>query len=476
MKTSTAEKRVHSEAFQEAGHARDEAGTPKRTKNADQTPSSEAVALLRGHAKELIHCLTSLSNGDASDTETVPEGLTLLSRTLLPAFSALGAHDAKTSVPAPAGGAGVVPASVHTPTPAKPETIGGGDVPPANAPQPTSAASRFANRIPALGTLTAWTPADIPDTYPPLPPIPNPAIEQIALTHHGMRRNTWEASYENLEFLGDAFVYHVVSEYLSQTFPQLSPGRLSQLRERLVCNANLAQYTRHYGIDKRAKLPDEFQGEGRLATKGTKATDKERLKVHGDLFEAYVGGLIRSHETAEAGVAVATRWLKPLWALTLAKDIRGEYRKRAEAVQRGALLTPGDAVGRGSGSVSSNGGNNGTVPTNSDTQPSNQVSAVTRSPKVQLAHLIGCRGVVIRYEEVPGKGKRDQHNNLPLFTVGVWVDAWGKSECLATSSALSKKDAGSKAAEKALENKKLMKAYMSKKQAFLEAQKAQAAL
>ena len=329
------------------------------------------------------------------------------------------------------------------------------------APSPTAPIVLLHSHVtPLPHNLAAWTPADIPQGggYPPLPPIPDPALAQMAMTHRGMLGGgaaVEAANYETLEFVGDAFIYHVAAELITQTFPRMSVGRRSQMREGLLRNANLAQYTVHYGLDKRAQIPDEFVGDGR--DKGSRATDRGRQKVNGDLFEAYVGALVRAKSTNSGydSFAVTVGWLRSLWAMTLAGDIKREF-CRPGAVPAIAASLPKTAPST-----------NGNAP--ADTAALSAAAPVAQPPaKVRLAAAIVCRGVVIRYEEVKTNNpKRDKFTNMPLFTVSATVEGWGKTTLLGTGTALSKREAGEKAAERALENGKLMKELKGKKADYL---------
>ncbi|EFW98974.1 nucleolar rnase [Grosmannia clavigera kw1407] len=303
-------------------------------------------------------------------------------------------------------------------------------------------AKTYDNEVRPLLPMTEWTLSDIPESHPPLPPILDPAQEKMALTHQGMVEKNWHRSYEVFEFLGDAFIYHLASEYISQTFPLLSPGRCSQIRERLLRNSNLSLYSLHYGLDKRAKLPAEFKGEGRDG--GSRARLEQRNKMYGDLFEAYVGALIRSDPQ---GVERAQKWLKRLWALTIEKDIREEYQRRDKERARNPSLE-----------------SSATGPEHTSERP----------PKLKLIDLIGCKLVKIRYEDAPCKPRKCKDTGLPLFVIDLWVDGWGKSECLGHGSGLSKKDAGSNAAQQALLSTKVLKFYINKKKALLMSEEEQA--
>ncbi|KAI1783424.1 hypothetical protein LXA43DRAFT_1187033 [Ganoderma leucocontextum] len=60
-----------------------------------------------------------------------------------------------------------------------------------------------------------------------------------AMTHPSFR-STDCSSYQRLEFLGDAFIDMVVTEYLYKKFPSATSGQLSWARSRAVCNPALA--------------------------------------------------------------------------------------------------------------------------------------------------------------------------------------------------------------------------------------------
>ncbi|KAI1165888.1 ribonuclease III domain-containing protein [Nemania serpens] len=264
--------------------------------------------------------------------------------------------------------------------------------------------------IPNPESLTKWTPQDVPgiDVLPPLPPVLDPILEVAARTHAGIANGLKEMDYERLEFIGDAYLYLISSAFIYQTFPALSPGRCSQLRERLVKNETLSEFTVQYNLDRRARLPTEYQPGGRPSQTGagTSASKKERKKILGDLFEAYTAAVILGDSD---GLSRVIPWLKSIWGTTLKREIQDEYKKP------------------------------------------------NLGPKETLKLIVGAKGVLISYRD-EGKPKLDKNSGLPWMTVGVYYDGLGESNlCLGYGSGLSKKEAGNKAAVKALENKKLIK-------------------
>lgn len=273
--------------------------------------------------------------------------------------------------------------------------------------------------------ITPWTSSTIitPAQYPPLPEIKDPFLARAALTHSGMRKSSSELSYERLEWIGDAYLELVASELIFSTFPTLPEGQLSHFREMLTCNSTLCQLSIHYGLDKRARFPAEFDLEGRQG--GSTASAKRREKALGDIFEAYVGALIRSDP--QDGYKTAVDWLKCLWGPALAEHVKAEEQGKS-----------GSLVGQ-------------KIP-----------------PKTKLEQMLVVPGVKLKYRDLPGDKK--DHMGHQLFVVGVFLNGWGEENVqLGFGSARGKKEAGQKAAQMAMENKKLMKKYSQRRQAFLAA-------
>lgn len=299
-------------------------------------------------------------------------------------------------------------------------------VPKRPKPSPTTAAP--SPQIPSWNTFTKWTSSTLSKTHPPLPAVLDPALETAALTHSGMRKNLSDPSYEQLEWIGDVYLELIASELIYQTFPTLDPGRCSQYREMLVRNATLGQFSLHYGLDRRANFPAEFGLAGRA--NGTKASEKQRAKALGDIFEAYVGAIVRS-DPAD-GMRRASEWMKALWGPLLERQIREE-------------------------------------------ESGTRVQDMELNPKTQLERLIVGPGVKIEYRDLPSGGKKDRDTNQEMFHVGCFLHGWGENGLqLGYGHALGKKEAGQKAAVKAMENKKLMKKFAEKKKALLAARAAQA--
>ncbi|EEQ91942.1 hypothetical protein RJZ56_006209 [Blastomyces dermatitidis] len=139
---------------------------------------------------------------------------------------------------------------------------------------------------------------------PPLPLVLDKQLHTAMLTHEGIHNpNTAslsEKNYERMELLGDAYIEIMATRLVWDTFPRLPAGRLSQIRELLVKNETLAEYTTLYGLDQKLMVPPEIRNQAKTWT-----------KVKGDLFEAYVAAVILSNR--DNGVQLVEDWLTQLW-------------------------------------------------------------------------------------------------------------------------------------------------------------------
>ncbi|KAF7880421.1 uncharacterized protein EAF02_007267 [Botrytis sinoallii] len=260
--------------------------------------------------------------------------------------------------------------------------------------------------------ITPWTLSSIPSKLPPLPEVYDPTLELASFTHHGRTNGSvTDLSYERLEWIGDAYIYIISTLLISQTFPALLPGKCSQLRERLVKNVTLADFARKYGFEKRAKLPEDI--------------------LHP----------MKNGKNPENGVSRASEWLKSLWAMVLSKEIQQEERNEDK------LDSP---LWRLRGNV-------------------DHVQTKTKSvlnPKEKLQKALSSKVSKLTYKDI-GTAKKDKNTKLAVFTVGVFLNGWGEvDKQIGFGSANGKKEAGFKAAEMALNNKKMMAKYLEKKKIY----------
>lgn len=83
--------------------------------------------------------------------------------------------------------------------------------------------------------------------------IKNKELLNTALTHSSYSNEHGGANYERLEFLGDAVLQLITSEYFYKKY-DFQEGELSKIRASFVCEEALAQYAKDVGIDKHIKV------------------------------------------------------------------------------------------------------------------------------------------------------------------------------------------------------------------------------
>lgn len=106
----------------------------------------------------------------------------------------------------------------------------------------------------------------------------------LALTHSSYANEMKKGNHENnerLEFLGDAVLDMVVSEYMYRSFPKMPEGELTKLRAAVVCEASLAALSRRLGVGRCILL-----GKGEESTGG-----RNRDSILADAFEAIIGAV-----------------------------------------------------------------------------------------------------------------------------------------------------------------------------------------
>jgi ribonuclease-3 len=179
-------------------------------------------------------------------------------------------------------------------------------------------------------------------------------------------------TYEPLEFLGDAYLEVIATRIIHDRFPNHTVGQKSGLREILIRNDTLFQYSRDYGFGQRVKLT------------GVEPNGKMWLKVLADVFEAYVACVILSD--SDHGFQTAETWLAQLWEPRIS-----EWRTQGDG-----KVTAVDQV-------------------------------VNLDVKSDLQRLLVSKGVKLDYlEEKPMQLMRE--GNKTTFYMGVYLTGWGHTK------------------------------------------------
>ena len=105
-----------------------------------------------------------------------------------------------------------------------------------------------------------------------------------ALTHSSYaneRKINKIKDYERIEFLGDAVLEMISSEFLYNSHDEMSEGQLTRTRAAMVCEPSLASCARDLGLDHFVLL-----GKGEEMTGG-----RERDSIISDVMEALIGAV-----------------------------------------------------------------------------------------------------------------------------------------------------------------------------------------
>lgn len=130
------------------------------------------------------------------------------------------------------------------------------------------------------------TPAPSADSSPAISGyrFTNPSFLIEALTHKSYvneRRDSGRKHNERLEFLGDAVLSLIMSDYLARQYPELSEGALSKLKASLVSEAPLANAARRLDLGARLKL-----GRGEELSNG-----RDKTSLLADALEAVIAAV-----------------------------------------------------------------------------------------------------------------------------------------------------------------------------------------
>lgn len=131
----------------------------------------------------------------------------------------------------------------------------------------------------------------------------NKNLVKTALTHSSYANERHCVCNERMEFLGDAVLSIIVSDYLFENMPEENEGKMSKLRASLVCEQSLAKLAKEIGINDRVML-----GKGEELSGG-----RGRASILSDAFEAVLAAIY-----LDGGMDAAREWLLKL----MEKDLK----------------------------------------------------------------------------------------------------------------------------------------------------------
>jgi ribonuclease-3 len=184
----------------------------------------------------------------------------------------------------------------------------------------------------------------------------------MALTHSSYaneQKINKLGDYERLEFLGDAVLEVVSSEFLFHKYPDLPEGRLTKLRASMVCEPSLASCARDLDLGKYILL-----GKGEEATGG-----RDRESITSDVMEAIIGAIFLDGGMEKAKAHINRFILSDLEdkvlfydsKSTLQEVVQGKLKKEFEYVLNGengpehdkefdvSVFVDGELLGNGKG-------------------------------------------------------------------------------------------------------------------------------
>lgn len=161
----------------------------------------------------------------------------------------------------------------------------------------------------------------------------NKNLLQEALTHRSYlnENKNWKLPHnERLEFLGDAVLELITTQYLFERFKDQEEGELTAYRSALVSAPSLAQ------VAHKLKLDDFI-----LLSKGEKGNNlKAKNEILGNALEALIGAIYLDGGYSNAKKFIIKNlipYLKPIISKKLFKDSKSYFQEQAQAKE---LITP----------------------------------------------------------------------------------------------------------------------------------------
>lgn len=150
------------------------------------------------------------------------------------------------------------------------------------------------------------------------------ALAKTAMTHSSYANENGVESYERLEFLGDAVLSVVVSEYLYRTFPAKPEGELTKIRAAAVCERSLHEVAKRLELGRFLRL-----NKGEELTGG-----RERISILADVVEATIAAIF-----LDAGMDETKAWimkhLRPVIDKAVAGKAFQDYKTELQELAQG---------------------------------------------------------------------------------------------------------------------------------------------
>jgi len=157
-----------------------------------------------------------------------------------------------------------------------------------------------------------------------------PGLLVHALTHRSLEsERPTEPSNERLEFLGDAVLQLVVTDFLFDEYPELPEGQMAKVRAACVNRSELARIARHLELGSDLRL-----GRGEESTGG-----REKSSILADGLEAVLAAVY-----LDGGIAAAASVIMKHWEALIREKAtspgRLDYKTRLQEVLAARAMTP----------------------------------------------------------------------------------------------------------------------------------------
>jgi ribonuclease-3 len=143
---------------------------------------------------------------------------------------------------------------------------------------------------------------------------------RLALVHRSFTAEADSSdSYERLEFLGDAVLQLVVTDYLYEAYPQLAEGEMAKVRAAVVDTTTLAGLARDFGL-----------GEAILLGRGEERTGgRSKDSILADVVESLLGAVYVEAGYERAKNLITRHWKDHIDRRALAPG-RRDYKTRLQ--------------------------------------------------------------------------------------------------------------------------------------------------
>lgn len=167
----------------------------------------------------------------------------------------------------------------------------------------------------------------------------NKELPLLALTHPsrtGELKKQRTESNQRLEFLGDAVLELVVSDYLYSGHPDIEEGELTRMRASLVCEAALCYCAEEIGLGNCLLL-----GKGEDSSGG-----REKPSILSDAFEAVIGAVYLDAGFEAARKHIHTFVLDKVEEFTMLKDGKSRIQELVQQDSSATLNYETAAIGK----------------------------------------------------------------------------------------------------------------------------------